>query len=533
MDRARIDAWIRFYDEVVIAGGDWPAEAWFAAVGDALAAALPADSQLLDLYREKVRHLLAQEQKQDAGAEEARRLAELEREIQRLIGNADEAIRSSGQSGAGEGRSGNHLVKAPFIPRTQTGGLARATLQTVLGLVVIGAGLLGALYLYDSRLTLRVAKEIEHYVGGVRASVSDLERQLAQQIMEQRAEQVRLEQQRSELEAGMATISDRMNEQMAAMVDLREAAMADLEQRLDEESGEVVQMLDRLQERGVTLNEGLDAVNGDLRNLQRQVPVISEALTRLSDQAEQGRAAFAETLERVAALQSIAPELATMAEEERSRLEEVVAQERARLGNLAEQIGALQERFEESGSRLEEVHGRVDTSLALAEADRDRLQAAIREIEGADEALAEIKGSAEAEIGRLRQEMQQQMNQLLAEMAKKAELAMLRGDDVLARTLRDAEQRVDVAADDAVGTLGAARERELATLTQNVAAGRLELDRTRQAIVEGWQRMDELAARRQAELLRELEGYGDAMAARVEALLDELGVELASNQAAR
>lgn len=533
MDRARIDAWIRFYEEVVVAGGDWPAEAWFAAVGDAMAAALPADSQLLDLYREKVRTLLALEQKEDSGPDEARRIAELEREIQRLIGNADEAIRSSSESGSNDGRRGNQLVKVPFMPRARTGGMARLTLQTVLGLVVIGAGLLGALYLYDSRLALRVASEVEGYVGDVRSSVSDLERQLAQRIMEERAERVRLEEKRSELEAGMDAMTGRMDEHLATMVDLRQAAMADLERRLDEESGEVVELLDRLETRAVTLGQGFDQVSQDLRDLQGRVPEISQLLARLSSQAEQGEAAFSEVLQRVSALQSIGPDLSAVAGEARRDLADAVAREHARLEELAQQIAALEERFADSGERLEEVHSSLDASVSLASEDRARLEQAIREIRAADGVLAQMRQTAQAEIERLRDDMRQQMDALLAETAGRAEHALERGDEVLALALDDARARIDVAGDDAVGTLGAARERELATLAQEVAATRAELDRTRQDLVESWRQMDEAAARRQAELMRELDTYGTAMEARVEDLLDALGVEVAATQTVR
>ena len=86
-----LDTWERFYERVVKQGNDWPRNLWLAAVDDGLRAALPAQSRLLVQYRQDVAALRELERAAPGSYRDSTRMAQLEADIMRLIGLADQA----------------------------------------------------------------------------------------------------------------------------------------------------------------------------------------------------------------------------------------------------------------------------------------------------------------------------------------------------------------------------------------------------------------------------------------------------------
>ena len=72
MDRSKVEAWTRFYDQVIGRGPQWPRELWFAAVEDALAAALGPEAQAVQEYRRDVAELLRIEREAERSDRELR-----------------------------------------------------------------------------------------------------------------------------------------------------------------------------------------------------------------------------------------------------------------------------------------------------------------------------------------------------------------------------------------------------------------------------------------------------------------------------
>ncbi|HEX6143876.1 MAG TPA: hypothetical protein VFZ01_14250 [Geminicoccaceae bacterium] len=528
MHRSSIDDWIRFYDEVVVAGADWAPEAWFEAVGDAMARALPADSPILDTYRRRVEELLALEQRATGSAEDERRVSALEAEIQRLIGGADELIRTPRSVPATTAQRKEIAAARTLLrPRRR---LFRSLGQTAAGLVLIGAGLLGALYLYDSRLAVRVDRELDRYVGGLRSSVERLHGELSAQVDANRAEQARLEGLQDALEADIASLSDRMSESLTTMMALRENATAELERRLDEKAGAVAGMLDQAARRAAELGESVEEVSGQIVALEQAMPALGDRLTRLAAEAEQSQTAFTEVTSRLAALDSLAPEIEELAASRRAALEEAIGRERSQLEGLGEKIAALSSDYQQSQSQLAGAQLAVDHELTKVAEQRAAMEKAVAGMRSARDGASALREEVELELAGARKQVRVRTDQVLGGLAEKADLAVLRSDDVLKRAEKRVAQELEAAAAEALAGHASARERELAGLAEDVARTRAELDRTRDGLIDSWKRMDEDALERHQALLADLDRYAAEVEARVAELMAALNVMVAAEE---
>ena len=138
------ESWEQFYDRVVVGGRNWPRNLWFAAVEDGLRAALPAHSPLLAQYRQDVGELAEIERAGAASHHDTTRVQQLEAEIKRLIGIADQSIRESADQ-----------PPARSQPRI---GFWLAALT--LGIIMFCGALLGATYHLQQRATERMQLDI-------------------------------------------------------------------------------------------------------------------------------------------------------------------------------------------------------------------------------------------------------------------------------------------------------------------------------------------------------------------------------------
>ena len=96
MGSITLDIWERFYERVVKRSSEWPRNLWLAAVEDGLRAALPAQSRLLAHIVQDVAALGELERAGPGSYRDSTRMAQLEADIMRLIGLADQAIREDG-----------------------------------------------------------------------------------------------------------------------------------------------------------------------------------------------------------------------------------------------------------------------------------------------------------------------------------------------------------------------------------------------------------------------------------------------------
>ncbi|MDX1540947.1 MAG: hypothetical protein R3349_06040 [Geminicoccaceae bacterium] len=528
MHRSSVDDWIRFYDEVIVAGGDWTPDAWYGAVGEAMAKALPADSPILDTWRRRVDELLALQGAPSGSEEDERRIGALEAEIQRLIGAADEVIRTPRSVPATTPPPAEMIQTRRVQPRRS---VFRAIGQTAAALVLIGAGLLGALYLYDTRLALRVDREFERYVGGLRSTVEQLQRDLQIQIQANLSEQERLDRARQDLEHDVATFDDKMTESLGAMTALRESATADLQRRLDARAGSVIELLEQAKGRADRLGQVVDEVSEDIVALEQAMPAVNQRLTRLSSEAAQGDSVLAEVMSRLAALDRLAPEVERLADARRQELENAASRERAELATLGTMIDELRSAYQHSAQQLAGARMAVDHELNRAAEERDLMRRAVSDLETSRGAISSLSRDVESELDLARQAIEARADELLEGLAERADLAVMRGDGVLERAEKQLVRELEAAGQEALAAYFEKRERELTGLADEVARTRSELDRTRTSLIDSWQRMDEEAAERQRALLAELDDYAAEVEARVDELMAALDVVAAAEQA--
>jgi chromosome segregation ATPase len=529
MEPVKTESWERFYDRVVAHGADWPRDLWFAAVGDAMAGAAPPGSDLASEFRRDVAELQALEHAGRGSYQDEQRIAQLEAQISRLITDADATIRrAKAPDPAAEPAPAVAAAAPPPEPAAPPleRGRRWSTVVGSIGLAVLlfGASLATAMHLYEQRLQAQVAKEVDRYVAEIQASIVRLDQDIAARLREARAQEERIARVQQELDSSAAEFSAMMTESLGTMMGLREAAVADLERQLNRRSGGVVDLLERLQRRAGALDRGLDEVSEDLAGLERALPDVSQSLARLGNQIGQGRAAFEEVSEQIAALKGVAPELATLVETERGTIERQLESHRAALGDLGARIGALRAEVEASSAELVGFGEVLRTGLDQAQTDGARLRATLDEMQEASEQAARLVERGDAQIAAMTGMMQERIDAVLSEMAEKADFALLRGDDVLKRAEARMINRIETAGEEAADGLAQIREQEIAALSRQIAQTRTELEQTRSGLVASWERMDRLVAERQSQLLNDLDRYAASMEERVNEFIAALNV---------
>jgi hypothetical protein len=154
MGSVPLETWERFYDRVVVRGSDWPRNLWFAAVEDGLSAALPAPSPLLVQYRQDVAELRELERTATGSDRDLTHIAQLEAEIMRLIGIADQAIREQSAT-----------VEEPHEPALPAPAQDGPRISFWLGVLILGVillcgALLGATYYHHQRMNERTERDL-------------------------------------------------------------------------------------------------------------------------------------------------------------------------------------------------------------------------------------------------------------------------------------------------------------------------------------------------------------------------------------
>jgi hypothetical protein len=154
MGSVPLETWERFYDRVILRGSDWPRNLWFAAVEDGLSAAFPAQSPLLVQYRQDVAELRELERTATGSYRDLTRIAQLEAEIMRLIGIADQSIR--------ERSATVEEQHEPALPTpAQDGPRISFWLGVlILGVILLCGALLGATYYHQQRMNERMERDL-------------------------------------------------------------------------------------------------------------------------------------------------------------------------------------------------------------------------------------------------------------------------------------------------------------------------------------------------------------------------------------
>jgi hypothetical protein len=311
MDRSKVEAWTRFHDQVIGRGSQWPRELWFAAVEDALAAALGPDAQPVQDYRRDVAELLRIERETERVDRDEERLRQLAAQIRHAIGLVDGALRSSpapkAPAAEGEVPAGHRLALAGsgFVRSwTSSSYWMAAASRLAFGLAMSGAGLLGASYFYEGRLTAQLEGQLAAFKAEVEQRVAGLGQGRNAGIAPADRPDGQLLALRDELTSNVRQFSAVMADAIDAMDALQQNAMVELERRLDQRAGDIARRLGDLHQRADLLDRGLDQVSRQLAAFERRLPELGQRLDRGSAQLQQAKPAFASISKDLADVQA-------------------------------------------------------------------------------------------------------------------------------------------------------------------------------------------------------------------------------------
>jgi chromosome segregation ATPase len=514
-------AWERFYNRVVEQGSDWPRNLWFAAVEDGLSAALPANSRLLAQYRQDVAELRELERAATGSHRDGQRIAQLEAEIVRLIGVADQSIRQA------DALPGEVLEAAPqpAAPSRQGSGLWLGT--AVVAVVMSCGALLGATYYHQERMTARMEREF-----------ATLQQRLVEQAADQRAalevrikSADRVKENLSALHAQLRANVEQFNQVMAqsvrSMSALGDSTITDLERRLLDRNGELGKTLDALSARAATVERGLDQVDDSLALLTQRLPDLDSGMNRLSERLEATTAGFERVEGQVATIQAQAPEVALWLEGQRHALAQDLDARRRSVHEVDAELAALHGALDDSRAELTAFAGSLEQDLALAKQRGDALELALEDVRARDAEATALVAQVDAKVATTQDILQERIDEILSDLAERADLAVLRSEDVMKRAEGEAARRLGAATEQAIAGLGEAHEAQLAELRKWAAATQIELAQTRAGLIAGWRGMDEAVAERQSEVLADLDQYAATLEGRVQEFLEALDVIVA------
>ena len=507
MSSGTLATWVRFYDRVVERGADWPRNLWFAAVEDGLRAALPAQSRLLVQYRQDVAELRELERAGAGSYRDATRMAQLEADIMRLIGIADQSIREA--STDVDDQPEPELPPPPDRPRMNFWLVA----LTLLVVMLCGA-LLGATYYHQLRMSERFERD-----------VTALQQRLLEQAANERAAlEVRIrsadraKENLGALQAEFRANIDEFNRLVSASLRSMAAlgATADLARRQPDRKGDISTALQGLHERAAGVEHQLNEVVDSLSVLAQRLPDLDSGVDRLAQRLQASTAGLERVESQVATIQAQAPELALWLEGQRQALAHDLEGRRQSLGEVATGIAGLQRALEDSRGQLVTLEAWLEQSLAQVKPPGD--DAGSGRGPGGAQPVIEIDGRT------TQQALQEQLDALLSGLADKADLAALRSEELVKQGEVEATRRLETATAQAIDELSKAREAQLAELTKWVSATEQGLGQTRARVIAGWQGMDAAVARRQSEVLSQLDQYAATLEVRVQELLKVLDV---------
>ena len=511
MGSITLEIWERFYERVVKRSSEWPRNLWLAAVEDGLRAALPAQSRLLAQYRQDVAALRELERAGPGSYRDSTRMAQLEADIMRLIGLADQAIR---EDGAGIEEPAEQAPPPPARSRPRIGFWLGAL---VLGVITLCGALLGATYYQQLRMSARMKQDLTALQHRLIEQAADQRAALEVGIRSAEARQQTFGALQAELRANVDEFNQLLSTALRSMTALGERASLDPKRPLPGQDGELGEALKALRARAATLEHQLTQVADSLSVLAGRLPDLDRGVHRLAERVQASTAGFERAEQQVATIQAQVPDLALRLEGQRQALAQELEGRRKTMGELAADIGTLRGALDDSRGQLATLEGRLEQSLAQVEpasGDANRTQGQAR----GGQQVSDVDGGA------MQQAMQEKIDALLSELAGRTDQAAQRSEASVRQAGAAARQRLETAADQAVDELTKKHQAQLAELTTWATTTRDEVGQTRARLVAGWHGMDEAVAKRQSAVLSQLDQYAATLEVRVQELLKALEV---------
>ncbi len=498
------ESWEQFYDRVVVHGRNWPRSLWFAAVEDGLRTALPAHSPLLAQYRKDIGELAEIERAGAASHHDTTRVQQLEAEIKRLIGIADQAIRES--------------ADRPPAPSQARIGFWLSALT--LGTIVFCGALLGATYYLQQRATERMQLDIAALQQRLMEQAAGQRSALELRIRSVDRVKEELLALQAELRANVDEFNKLMSASLRSLSTVGDRAIADLGRQVLEPDGETGATSNSLRQRAATLERQLDQVDGSLSMLAQRLPELDSGANRLAERLEATTTGFERVEAQVATIQAQAPELALWLEGQRQALAQDLEGRGASLGELGAEITTLRDALGDSRGQLAEVTGALEEDLARVKQQGVDLEHALGQVRAAEQQASALVSQVDSEF----KTVQEKADALVSKLAEQTDGAVKRSDEIVQRAEAEVARRLETAMEQTIDGLSQAREAQLAELKTWASKVQAELEQTRAALVAGWRGMDEAVAERQSKALTELDQYAATLEVRVQEFLKALDV---------
>ena len=476
MEPAKIKTWHRFRDQVLQHQG-WPRALWFSALEDGLQAALGDTSRLLADFRRDRAELLALERRASGSYQDARRIEQLEAQIIQLIDLAERTV--SGPDPDPDPAAPRPAAPDPAPPaaaaaRPRRRAARTRTLALASGTLLLALGAAGASLYHETR------------------RVAEAEQQTAR--------------------------IDRLLDEHAASLH------AELERRLAADSDGASGAAGG---RSATPGRVLDELSLDVSSLEMRLPALGKELDRITAGTGQMADDLARTGEEIDALKATTPELTAWLARQRDELERVVQSGRQSLTGITSRVQDLAAEVDQSHALLTDLNQSLLAGLQQAGQDGEALRTAVDEMRATGLEVAKLMDGAELKVQAAHDAMQAKIEQMLSELAEQADLAVLRGADVISRAEGEIARRVESTSAAALDAVAEERATQLAALAEQVSATQVELEKSRAGLLASWERMDQSVAERQNEVLTSLDAYAGTIGVRVEELLQALDVIVA------
>jgi hypothetical protein len=513
MNAITLETWERFYERVVKRGSDWPRNLWLAAVEDGLRAALPAQSRLLGQYRQDVAALQELERAGPGSYRDSTRMAQLEADVMRVIGLADQAIRE--ESPGIEERS----EQAPPPPARRNHPRVGFWLGALIfGVITLCGALLGATYYHQVRMNARMKDDLTALQHRLIEQAATQRAALEAQIKSAEARQQTFGAVQAELRANVDEFNRLLSAALHSMTALGAGANPDLERQLRGRDRDLGEALKALRERAASLEGQLVQIADSLGVLARRLPELDRGANRLAQRLEASTAGIERVEKQVATIQAQAPELALRLEGQRQALAKELEARRKTMGELAAEIGTLRRSLDDSRGQLATLEGWLEQNLAQVEPGSGAAEGPPGEAQSEQQKI-EVDGRA------MQQAMQKRIDAVVvSEVAGKAGLAAQRSEEIAKQAEAEARQRLETATAHALDDLSKKHRAQLAELTKLATTSRDKLGQTRDRLVAGWQGMDQAVAQRQSAVLSQLDQYAATLQVRVQELLKALDV---------
>jgi chromosome segregation ATPase len=275
------------------------------------------------------------------------------------------------------------------------------------------------------------------------------------------------------------------------------------------------------------LARALDELSLDVSSLEIRLPTLGNELDRIAAGAGQMADELARTGTEIDALKAAAPEFTARLGRQQEELDEVVQSRRQSLIGITSRVDDLAAEIDQSRALLTDLNQSLLAGLQQAGEDGEALTSAVDEMRATGLEVAKLMDGAELKVQAAHDAMQAKIDRMLSKIAEQADLAVLRGADVISRAEGEVARRVESASAAALDAVAEERATQLAALAEQVSATQVELEKTRAGLMASWERMDQSVAERQSEVLTSLDAYAGTIGVRVEELLQALDVIVA------